>query len=269
MKKKTLMQQPFFCFASSVKLYSVHIGCGGRSAGVRGARPNHCGYAMDLHPDRVLIFQRQKRLSSLYSIAAQSWINIFAPADTEKEKKGKVVVVGGGLEVGKQRLTLTLWTLMGKGCFYWSSHPPNCTPMRLLLRIGQGGIIAQGSKLQHQWLKSLRLCWQSAALQIERLLGPSVSACLPKQQLCEVPLRATPWFFHRFHIVFKSFSPSLRYSSCLTPTLSPLASPAAIYVVVSAERRLAPGQEGAPSSWPPPWFWELHWTTPVLLCTDL
>lgn len=62
---------------------------------------------MDLHPVRVLIFQRQRRLSSLYSLAAQSWINIFAPADTEKEKRGTVVVVvGGGWEVAKQRLTL-------------------------------------------------------------------------------------------------------------------------------------------------------------------
>lgn len=76
------------------KLYSVHIGCGWRRAGGWLARPNHCGSAMDLHPVRVLIFQRQRRLSSLYSLAAQSWINIFAPADTEK--RGTVVVGGGG-----------------------------------------------------------------------------------------------------------------------------------------------------------------------------
>jgi len=64
---------------------------------------------------------------------------------------------------------------------------------------------------------------------------------------------------------FQAFSPSLLLSHS---PISLFASPVVIYVVVSMEHWPWAKPALSPSSWPPPWFQELDWTTPVPLCTD-
>lgn len=132
---------------------------------------------------------------------------------------------------------------------------PYANDTRPLLCNSQGGITQPWDQNSNPTAFNPCMCWLSQSqAEFPSPNSSSANRCPPVCQSNSFVKCHCDRLFHSFITPSQSFSPFQCYSSCLTHTLSPLASPAAIYVVVSAERKLDLSQEGNPSLWPPPWF---------------
>lgn len=91
-----------------------------------------------------------------------------------------------------------------RGYFYYSGQAPSCTAMT------RGGVTRSwnsqnsNSSGSNPFVYLLAVTQRGRVSFSEQLLGPLQPACLPKEQHCEAPLRATSQFFHCSFTLFSS-----------------------------------------------------------------